>query len=393
MALTLPFPEGMAIRFQSPFKIIPKQNILSEKSDIRLIDNSVRTVNLLGQIGLTTTRNYDTTTVPGQAMAYALCPVVTGIINVRANAFCMGRWVLEDKDGNPFEKTLFSKLMNRPNPLQNWKQFVNNAKIFKDIFGRCYMMPVVSEFSGDPLSAGSIWIIPNWLVLPQYTGKIWMQSEITGVISGYTITGFNRTILPQELMIWDDTGVNTSRNMPDIVTYQSRLFPLTDQVSNCQRAYEARRRIMTKGGPPGAWVNDNAKDIAGQNIKSPTEINEVQTAFQNQYGLGDNNPYLYAVLNSAWKFVSAGSPTKDLMLFEEIKDDAYMIAFAYNLPDHLMPWSEGKTFNNAAASEKRFYANATIPDAEDLSQVISQWFKLEERGILLKCYFDHLDCF
>jgi hypothetical protein len=381
------------MKFRSPIYSKKTLNPITVKELIDTANRFYKLSDVLNSIGLTSNSQYDTKTITGQAKAYALCPVVSSIINARANAGNMGKWVLEDPDGNPLGKTRFDKLFRRPNPLQNWKQFYNNASIFKDIFGRCYILPIKPDFSKDPLSAGAMWILPNWLVTPSYTGQIWLQSEITGIIKDYSVQGLPTPLKPEELIIWDDTGVNTTQNTNELVTFQSRLYSLSDQISNLQRSYEARRKILTKGGPPGAWVNTNAKDAGGMNPKTPKQIKELHDALEGQHGLGDDTEYLNAVLSSAWDFIKAGSPIADLELSDGEKDMAMVIGFAFNLPETMLPWSISKTFDNVKIDEKKFYNNAIIPANEDFSQVIMDWFGLENLNIYLRCYFDHLDCF
>jgi hypothetical protein len=381
------------MKFRSPFYSKKTLDPLTVKELIDTANRFYKLSEVLNSIGLTSNSQFDTKTISGQAAAYALCPVVGGIINIRANAGNMGKWVLEDQDGNPLKKTRFDKLFRRPNPLQNWKQFFNNASIFKDIFGRCYIYPVKPDSKSDPLATGAMWILPNWLVTPNYTGKIWLQSEMNGIVKDYSVQGLSTPLKPEELIIWDDTGINTTQNTNELVTFQSRLYPLSDQISNLQRSYEARRKILTKGGPPGAWVNDNPKDAAGSNPKIAKEIKEVQDQFSNDYGLGEDNKYLYAILSTSWKFVAAGSRITDLQLSEGEMDMSMIIAFAYNTPETLLPWNTSKTFDNVATDEKKFYNNAIIPVNEDFCQVIMDWFELENLSIYLRCYFDHLDCF
>lgn len=383
---------GIKIEIQSPFKFLREKsvNINDPNYQAPTINGLDNFYPLSAQVNLSPSRGFDCKTVQGQALAYAYNPVVSGIINMRAQSTVMGKWSVVDSDGN-YKPTPFDKILSKPNLLQSFSQLINNASVFKDIFGRCYLYPVKPTRNSDPSSVSSIWVVPNWMVVENYSGKWMHQRSVDQIITSYTVQGIGE-LMPDELIIWDDTGINTNPTNTQVVSYQSRLSSLSDQVSNINRAYEARRKIITKGGPPGAWVNNNPTDPSGRNPKSPQEIEDMQQ-FLMMHGVGNDNPYFHAVLQSAWTFVSAGSPTKDLMLFEEVEDDALMVGHVYDVPDTLIPWNKNKTYNNLKTDEKRFYTNSIIPAAKDLADVLTSWFKLDKYGVSIQVYYDHLECF
>jgi hypothetical protein len=390
---------GFQFRFPVSFKQSPDQLISKMiKLDQRLKSYSTPVVvkltdytywqQISGKLGITfNAKIYETQTISGQAAAYSLCPIVTSIVTKRGDNLRNGRWCFEDDKGNEVTKgsnPLFS-LLKRPNPLQDWGQFITQAYAFRDIFGVCYILPLV-PVGGDKTFAKSLYIIPNWLIEPRYTGKTYLQSEIEGIISEYRITGFAKTVKPSELITWYDNCINASQSVNGI--FQSRLYPLGDQISNFNAAYSGRRNLIEKGGALGMWVNDNAKDAGGRNPITPKEKEEILTEFQNTYGL-EKGKSPFAFTSASIRFERANYPTKDLMLFEEIKDCAQVIAAAYNLSPFDLPWADQTTYTNKDKTDRALYQNVTIPDAESLALVLKSYFQLEEN---LKVYFDHIDC-
>jgi hypothetical protein len=391
----------MGFRFQSPLSFRESPDQLVNK--MIKIDQKLKAYNtpvvvqltdytywqqVAGKLGLTiTAKIYETQTVSGQASAYSLCPIVTSIISKRGDNMRNGRWGFEDSKGNTVEKgsNPLYFILKRPNPLQSWGQFVTQAYAFHDIFGVCYMLPVV-PVGFERSSVKSIFIIPNWLIDPKYTGKTYLQSEIEGIVSEYRLTGFPKPFKPSEIITWYDNCINANQSVNGI--FQSRLYSLGDQISNFNAGYSGRRNLIEKGGALGMWVNDNAKDTAGRNPITPKEKEEALTQLENTYGL-EKGKHPFGLTTSSIRFEKAGYPTKDLMLFEEIKDCAQVIAAAFNLSPFDLPWADQTTYTNKDKTDRALYQNVTIPDAESLASVLKEYFQLEEN---LRVYFDHIDC-
>lgn len=334
----------------------------------------------------------ETQTVTGQMQAYAVCPIVAGSIGKRNDALRNGRWMLTDLEGNVLDKTSFvlAKLMLSPNPLQTWSELISQIYAFRDIFGITYCLPVTPSMMGKQYT-GALWVIPNWLVKPNYTGKQFYQSQLTEIIKSYSIAGFNEAIPADQMIVFRDSPLNVATQTTDDIVSRSRLYTLGSQVSNIQTSYEARRTLMEKKGPVGAWVNDNPKDAAGQNPMTPTAKADLQSEFQ-KYGLNrDQFQYVISMANVKW--VQAGSVTKDLMLFEEIKDSAQVIYDAYGIPPFLTAWADQTKYTNLNEAKKDFYSGITIPDAAAIAGVFNSFFEAEKANIKLQCFFDHLEIF
>lgn len=346
---------------------------------------------IAGQMGWTSgiQKITETQTISGQLLAYQFCPVVTSVVNKKNDMMRAGRWVVEDKKGNEIESP-FLKLINKPNPLQNWNRFMSQAYTMQQVFGRCYMLPVAGGLSFD--KADAIYIVPNWLVTPNYTNKLYQQTEINEIIRDYTIAGFNRNVGVDELIVWDDTTIQLSTGSQYKIEAQSRLYSLGDQIINFQTGYASRRTLLEKRGALGAWVNNNPKDAAGGNPITPEERDRILNEFGERYGV-DRGKFPWMITTSFLKWEQAGFATKDLMLFEEVKDDGLMIYDAYGLSVFLSPWADQTSYTNLDKAEKKAYTGTIIPDAESLATLLTEKFKLSQYGHVFKVYYDHLEIF
>lgn len=346
---------------------------------------------IAGQMGWTTgiKKITETQTINGQLLAYQFCPVVTAVVNKKNDMMRAGRWVVEDRKGTEVV-TPFSKLIEKPNPLQDWNRFSSMAYTMHQVFGRCYIFPVAGGMQF--IKADAIYIIPNWLVTPNYTRKLYQQTEVSEIIRDYTIQGFNRPVGVDELIIWDDSTIKLSTESEYKIEAQSRLYSLGDQIINFQTGYAARRTLLEKRGALGAWVNNNPKDAAGGNPITPEERLRVLNEFSERYGI-DRDKFPYVITTSFLKWEQAGFPTKELMLFEEVKDDGLMVYDAYGLSVFLSPWADQTSYTNLDKAEKKAYTGTIIPDAESLATLLTEKFKLSASGHVFKVYYDHLEIF
>ena len=121
---------------------------------------------------------HDTQSVESQIIAYNKCPAVAAIINRKAKAFINGKWWVLDANGkevNSREAKMVNTLMARPNVLQSWNQFLAQAKVYEQLFGRCYIFAARIPGFRD---IASLWVLPNWIVTTKLTGKFLFRLSI-----------------------------------------------------------------------------------------------------------------------------------------------------------------------------------------------------------------------
>src|SRR6185437_14075062 len=100
-------------------------------------------------------------------IAYQFCPIVSAVINKKAQALVNGKTVVKTDDDKRVANTVYAKailkLMKRPNALQTGKQFKAQGNIYKQIYGYCPVLIIKPVgFEGDP-SVWKLWNIPPWM--------------------------------------------------------------------------------------------------------------------------------------------------------------------------------------------------------------------------------------
>ena len=377
------------MEIKNPFRLLSRKSAVQRP--IKLTDTDGGSAFYTFMTNWSTVKN--TTTISGQAWAYNYCPSVNAVINKKVRAFTNGRWFVLDPKGNIVnsDKNILCRLLKRPNPLQTWREFVAQAKIYEQVFGEVYIIPVNPAGWDTNDQAGSVWVIPNWIITENITGKIFQQSTLEGIVEDYTISvsGSKVTIPAKNILRIRDISMNVTEDPKLLLHGQSRLYSLTDPVSNIVAAYEARNVLITRKGALGILSNDG-HDVGGTIPLKPKEKKELQDDFQT-YGLS-REQFQVIITNASLKWQSMTFPTRELMLFEEVMDCTRQIADSYDYPMFLLGFKEGTTFSNVGEAKKSLYQDAIIPESDAFAESFSDFF-LSKDGLRLSVSYQHLEIF
>jgi phage portal protein BeeE len=330
----------------------------------------------------------DTTTAYGQAQAFGKCAPVAAIIGRISEYSMNGRWAFVNKKGEEVQaNSKLSDILTRPNFVQTWGEFVAQAVAMIKLHGQCYILPIYAT-GVDRTRTSSLFVIPNWMVTPTYSGKSVYQRELSDVVTSYKVSILSNEVDPSDMIVVRDVIPTIALDSNRMFEGMSRLYSLGDSVNNAIAIQDALYTLTTKRGALGAWVNDNPTDTGGRNPLTPGEISDVKDAFAGYGMTNDRTPYV--VLKSSIKWVQAAMGVGDLQLFQGNDQAIIQIAMAYNMPMYLLGLKDS-TFTNLAEAGKSVYSNAVIPCVNNIAHSLTTFFKLQ--GVELKCYFDHLDVF
>ncbi len=301
-----------------------------------------------------------------QYWAYIYCAPLASVIDRLSECDVTGTLEIvknddtENESNSPASKRIM-KLLNKPNPMQTWRQFRAQQVVYKKIFGWCPVFPV-NPLPSDPTFATSIWNLPPWLCqITPGDGMIYKTSyqdivkELRVTILGQTIT-----LKGNEFFTVDD-GM-----LPD--EWNGYLMPLSKvsgldwAISNILAAMEADNVLLRKRGPIGAWVyNPKSDPIAGNIPMTPEQKEEIQNALEVRYGLSMNQ-FVSVVSRQPLRYESAGYNIKDLMTKETVKAGIEAICDRFGYDIQLLSNEKGTTFSNKSAVEKGLYQNNIIPN-------------------------------
>jgi hypothetical protein len=226
-------------------------------------------------------------------IAYERCPPLTAIINKKAQAYINGKtWIMDAKGKvaeTPFAKKV-KALLDKPNPLQTWKQFEAQNYIYQQIFGFCIVLPIVPVGWKGNENATSLWNIPGSMICTKETGKLWYQNDLSGIVESIKLTyKGNDIFLPlDKIYIFKDFSPSFS----SMIFPESRIRSLAPNISNCIGSLESRGVLINYRGALG-MITNNQKDPNGYIPLKEHDKEALQKDFL-RYGLKDQQ----------WKFSS-----------------------------------------------------------------------------------------
>lgn len=367
----------MKISIRSPFKIERESvsKTVSLTTAVKLTDGTVFYTwypELIGGRG-----SYDVSTVTGQMNAYAKCAPVNSIINKQADALRNGRFVFVDKNGTEVkpQRPDLGKLLYRANPLQTFGQFISQVYAYTKIHGISYALPVAGYTGGD---VKSIYVLPNFMVKPRYTRKVYQQTNLNEIIQGYEVEGIQRLILPDEMIVFRDGGVPSFLEFEKQMQPLSRMVPIQDSINSIIASTDAWVTIAKRKGLPLGIISSGGKDATSTIPLTPEQKSEVHDELNTGYGLsGDMKKFI--ITAASLQFTAISVPTKDLMILEGIEAHSRIVCNAFNYPFRLLEYDSGSSLSNGGEvkeARKMLYVEQIIPDAKSICMTLNEYFGL-----------------
>lgn len=278
------------------------------------------------------------------------------------------------------------KLFKKPNPLQTWRQFRAQQKIYQGLFGVCPVLVVKPAGFNDPLEATAMWNIPPQYFKIHTTGKLLYANSITDIIDHFEFSYGNTTtrLEVKDVILLNDQGISlTNEIVPD-----SRIRSLSYPISNVHAVYESLNVLITKRGALGILSNAD-KDQGGTVGLTPTQKKELQDDF-NRYGL-TKNQWQVIITNAALQWQQMAMPVKDLMLLETLIDATRQISDTFGYPFELIGNVKGVTFANKQQAKVMLYQDTIKPESEADFEVYNVYFRLFDSPIEICYTFDHVE--
>lgn len=315
------------------------------------------------------------------------CPVVTTILNTKAQMMNNGQTVLlNSSTGKPIrgEQKELMKLIANPNPIQTEQQFRAQVYAYSQAFGYCPIL-IIKPVGFIPTE---LWVLPPQFLeieekqshdpLKSKTSTDWIKKAV------FTYGNVQTPIDLNSMYLFQDTTIGVkSYYLP-----QSRLTSLKYPISNLIAYYQASGELMANRGPRGILSNSNAGDPA----KIPMNAKEkerVQALWKQRYGLMPDQTNV-VISDAALQWQSMSYNVTELGLNDGYKRDTFDICTGLSFHKDLLQ-IEGSTFNNVESAEKRQYQDVIIPDSRNYCEQIGEAIGLNGMGITMSMTFDHVE--
>lgn len=328
-------------------------------------------------------------------------PIVKAAINLLATSSSNGKKVARDiktgeiipwTDSNPAIKKAFELLVHRPNPLQSGSEFAFQGTFYRKVFGNRYvypLMPLARDKKIDLLKINALYNLPSQFIQPKITGKIWDQTEISGIISDYALTNEYpiRHFDPNIILHFNE--VNISSDLPSIMGI-SKIEVLKMPITNTQKAFEAMNTILTSRGMQGILSPNKRDGMGGSVALTDKEKIAVDSKFKKDYGLlNSQNPFLLTPV--PLEYTKTLMNSQELGIYQEFSNNSMLISNEYGVPPELVKtYIQGATYENQKAAVQRLYQDTTIPMVEDEDSYWTLRLNTREHGFIIGTTWDHI---
>lgn len=338
--------------------------------------------------------NVDCRTAAGQSEAYNRCPPLNAVVNRWLRASANARWHIVDSEGNDITPTgtTLPVIMQGPNAVQTWSEFVTQTAAMMLVHGQAYwykLKPVGIN------NVSAMWVLPNYLVTEQVTGKTINQTAVSGVIDHYKVTigGNTFRLSVDEVTKIRDISANfyAGTGSTNITDGQARIYAMSDVVNGLIAAYQAKKNTIVNRGPLGMLVSDQ-----GNNVMTVPLSDEEERKLHDKllmYGTQDGQRQ-EIISKHAMRWVQITKGIRELMLFEEIEAGTREVCAALDYPFELLGYDKGSSLaggNKYVELKKMLYTDSIIPVMGLIGDALTREFL--RPGQYIKPYYDHLDIY
>ena len=317
---------------------------------------------------------------------YRTIPQIRAIIGKKKNMFANVEFILKDINGkeiNNAKSDQFYLLMQNPNVMQSFNAFLCNQLEQLDVYGTQFIYKNKVGMKDYPSAL--------WNVSPAYmelvlTGKSFDQTSIDGIISYYNYVENNkkRRFETNQILLTKHDDLDSP------IVGKSPLAYLKHPLSNIDLAYKHRNSVMANKGAIGI-LSGGGSDASGSVPLKKEDKEKVENAHRNTYGL-DEGQMKILITEAQLKWSPISYPTKDLMLFEEVKDDTLTLIDALGMHAHLFAGNDN-TFENIKTAIKMVYSDTIQPYADSFTQALGAFLNVEGihgKGTYIEASYDHI---
>jgi hypothetical protein len=283
-------------------------------------------------------------------IAYQKCPIVSSVINRKAQAMVNGKRYVADKDCNESTGTTATQIMSlfkRPNPMQTGMEFEAQGNVYKQIYGYCPILVIKPTGFESDYSKWRMWNLPPWMLqVEDNTDDLFFTSGIKPFKNIWLNYMGYRTELDQDnIFFLKENQISTGKFMQNSTTENvsiylpdSKLFALEGNIANFIASINSRQSLTVNRGPMWILTNDNKEDGGGAFPQNPDTIRQVHADFL-QYGMGLGQRKAI-ITDAALKLQTVGFDVRQLQLLEGEIQDAKAICDGLNYPP-VLTWISG----------------------------------------------------
>ena len=258
------------------------------------------------------------------------------------------------------ESNQLYRLLQRPNPMQGWSEFIQKLLGFKLVTGNGYVHGVLLENGVNAGLVNELWVMPS-----QYM-QINAAKGTETIVTGYTLdyaSGKTR-FSPDEVLhlkYWN----------PDYESSGSHLYGLSPLraasrvVRQSNDAYTAQSALLQNSGAMGILAVD--PDTMDQ------EQGELlERSYYNKYG-GPAKRGKIVITAAKLDWQQIGMSAVDLNIIESQKFSLRDLCNIFNVNSALLNDPDNKVYNNVKEARRALYMEKVLPELDSLRDELNRW--------------------
>ena len=215
-------------------------------------------------------------------------PEVASIFNKRASAKANVKLQVVDKKTNEPVDNNLSRLLANPNFFQSTKEYINQASLFRDIYGNEYDY-LFFGVGIKPENAKSMTsLVPAFMDIKYKSETLYYMDIDPNIIYKYKFDNTTTDIPSEQIIHMNDNRVHIHGQDQTLLKGESKLKSLMMPLINIQAAYEARGILIRNRGALGILSNDTKDGIGSTLPLDDTEKENLQSKYR-QYGIMPDN--------------------------------------------------------------------------------------------------------
>lgn len=309
-------------------------------------------------------------------------PHLNVVISKGAEMFSQMDVIHRDKKGREIENSEVIKLLRNPNPLQSLEGLLYDYYICNAVYNATF------QYKNYPFSTSELprvlWVLPSGDMEIEFTGKMYDQFELSGIIKQFNLRSANKKYKPSEVIFMSE-GIKKNG-----LVSGSKIQALQIPLSNIMAALKSLNIITGERGLIGFISAEGSNsDADGALPFDKKERERAEKDYNQRYSLDGSQGHV-TFTSAQIKWTPMTFDVKQLALFEGLEDAFGLVCGAYGIDRDVFPSVKGATYENKSAGEKSTYNSTMLPLGTKLCNVWANHFGLTQRGETLEATFKHL---
>lgn len=252
------------------------------------------------------------------------------------------------------------RLLNRPNPLHGWAEFIEGVLGFKLVTGNSYIHGVMLENGANAGLINELWVMPSQFM------RIKAGKGVEEVVTGYELEiGTYRTpFSPDEVLhlkYWN----------PDYESRGSHLYGLSPLrassrvVKQSNDSYTAQASMLQNSGAMGILSVDPESMTYEQ-------AETLQRDYYTKYG-GPAKRGKIVIAGAKMQWQQIGMSPVDLNIIESQKMSLRDLCNVYGINSALLNDPDNKVYNNVKEARRALYMEKVLPELDTLRDEMNRW--------------------